>query len=162
MSDLLTFARVRELKRTEVDVASLLADLKASAKLDPAMRDVDIEIHGDANMTVECDVDQLRVVVTNLFINAAQAMSHAGRIDVSIAPLGHESWRLTVADHGPGIPTGLEERVFEPFFTTKHRGTGLGLPTAKRIVEAHGGELTLANGPEGGTVAQLVMPRHLA
>ena len=162
MNDLLTFARVRELKRTDIDVASLLADLKASAKLDPAMRDVEIEIHGDTNLTVEGDVDQLRVVVTNLLINAAQAMNHAGRIEVEVASSGPGAWSLNVADHGPGFPAELGERVFEPFFTTKHRGTGLGLPTARRIVEAHGGELTLANAPSGGTVARLILPRHLA
>src|SRR5215471_11944285 len=162
MNDLLTFARVRELKRAEFEVAPFLADLKASAKLDPAMRDVDIRIRGDANMTVEGDVDQLRVVVTNLLINAAQAMNHTGRIDVDVSSPGQGAWSLRVADHGPGIPVDLGERVFEPFFTTKHRGTGLGLPTAKRIVEAHGGELTLANAPSGGTVARLILPRHLA
>ena len=162
MNDLLTFARVRELKRTEFDVAPFLADLKASAKLDPAMRDVEIVIRGDASITVEGDVDQLRVVVTNLLINAAQAMNHSGRIDVHVASPVQDTWSLKVTDHGPGIPSELGERVFEPFFTTKHRGTGLGLPTAKRIVEAHGGELTLSNAPAGGTVARLILPRHLA
>jgi two-component system CheB/CheR fusion protein len=162
MNDLLTFARVRELKRTEIDVASFLADLQASSTLDPAMRDVEIKIHGDANITVEGDVDQLRLVLTNLLINAAQAMGHTGRIDVHVASPEHDTWSLAVADHGPGIPAGLADRVFEPFFTTKHRGTGLGLPTAKRIVEAHGGELTLANASSGGTVARLRLPRHLA
>ena len=162
MNDLLTFARVRELKRAEIDVAPFLADVKASAKLDPVMRDVEIEIHGDTDLTVEGDVDQLRVVVTNLLINAAQAMNHTGRIEVGVASSGQGAWSLTVVDHGPGIPADLGERVFEPFFTTKHRGTGLGLPTARRIVEAHGGELTLSNAPTRGTVARLMLPRHLA
>jgi two-component system CheB/CheR fusion protein len=162
MNDLLTFARVRELKRTDIDVGPFLADLRSSAKLDPEMRDVQIEIRGDVGITVEGDVDQLRLVVTNLVINAAQAMNHAGQVEIDVATFGTDQWSLTIADHGPGIPLNLRERVFEPFFTTKHRGTGLGLPTAKRIVEAHGGELTLANAPSGGTVARLRLPRHLA
>jgi signal transduction histidine kinase len=71
--------------------------------------------------------------VTNLLINAAQAMNHAGRIEVGWhRPAG----RLSLTSRSrPGFPAQLGERVFEPFFTTKHRGTGLGLPTARRIVE---------------------------
>ena len=67
---------------------------------------------------------------------------------------------LTISDSGPGIPVELRERVFEPFFTTKTRGTGLGLPTAKRIVEAHGGEIAIAGAPRTGTMVRVVLPRR--
>jgi two-component system sensor histidine kinase HydH len=63
-----------------------------------------------------------------------------------------------VCDVGSGVPSGVRDRVFEPFFTTKHRGTGLGLPTAKRIVEAHGGEIALLDRPGGGTIARVTLP----
>ena len=160
LDDLLTFARVRELKRAEIDLRHLLVDLKASAKLDPAMRDVTIELLGESE-TVEGDADQLRLVMTNLVINAAQAMNYTGRIELGVSAIDQIPLALTVSDHGPGIPRELRERVFEPFFTTKHRGTGLGLPTAKRIVEAHGGHLTLVDSPSGGTIARLTLPRRL-
>jgi signal transduction histidine kinase len=52
----------------------------------------------------------------------------------------------------------VREHLFEPFFTTKHRGTGLGLATARRIVESHGGTLTLVDAPGGGTIARLSLP----
>jgi len=160
LDDLLTFARVRELKRAEIDLMHLLTDLKASAKLDPAMRDVTIELVGEP-ATIEADADQLRLVITNLVINAAQAMNYVGRIELGVSALDQHRSVVTVSDHGPGIPGELRERVFEPFFSTKHRGTGLGLPTAKRIVEAHGGQLTLAESPSGGTIARLTLPRRL-
>ena len=59
---------------------------------------------------------------------------------------------IEVADSGPGVPAELEGRIFEPFFTTRAKGTGLGLPIARQIVEAHGGRITAANlaGPDGG------------
>jgi len=50
---------------------------------------------------------------------------------------------VSIADRGPGMPSDVLEKVFEPFFTTKHRGTGLGMPIAKRVIEAHGGTIAI-------------------
>jgi signal transduction histidine kinase len=66
--------------------------------------------------------------------------------------------RVTVRDSGPGIPADVRERIFTPFFTTKARGTGLGLPTAKRIVEAHGGSIAVRSQPGEGTTVEVVLP----
>ena len=159
LGDLLTFARVQQLKRTDLDLAAFLSDLGAWLKLDPAMRGVDLEIHGSADVTISADADQLRLVFTNLLLNAAQAMNNRGRIDVAVAEAGDDRLELRVIDSGPGISPEIRARVFEPFFTTKHRGTGLGLPTAKRIVEAHGGELRIGEGPTKGTVVRVFLPR---
>ena len=65
---------------------------------------------------------------------------------------------LAVQDTGPGMPDEVRERVFEPFFTTKTRGTGLGLPTVKRIVEAHHGTIALECPPSGGTRVRVTLP----
>ena len=69
-------------------------------------------------------------------------------------------WVVSIAftDGGPGIPRDVLEKIFTPFFTTKARGTGLGLPTAKRIVEAHHGRLSVACPPEGGTTVTVALP----
>ena len=74
-------------------------------------------------------------------------------IDVDVA-----GCRIAVRDYGPGMPPKVRDKAFDAFFTTKHRGTGLGLPIARRIVEAHGGriELTPADGP--GTRAAIHLP----
>ena len=66
--------------------------------------------------------------------------------------------RVSIADAGPGMPPDVREHAFEPFFTTKSRGTGLGLPLAKRIVDAHGGEIQIDTPPTGGTVVTLLLP----
>ena len=65
-------------------------------------------------------------------------------------------WRIT----GPGMPDDVKEKVFEPFFTTRSRGTGLGLPIAKRVVEAHGGRIAIDTPPSGGTVVSMSLPAH--
>jgi two-component system CheB/CheR fusion protein len=160
VGDLLSFARIRELKRTEVDLTVFLADLGAWLRLDPSMRGVQLRVQGDAGVFVVADTDQLRLVFTNLFLNAAQAMNNTGSIEVAVSGGDADFIELTVTDTGPGIPVELRDRVFEPFFTTKHRGTGLGLPTARRIIEAHGGELQLSSAQPRGTVVKIRLPRR--
>jgi signal transduction histidine kinase len=114
------------------------------------------------------DPGDLCLAILNLVVNASHAIrdaraGHGPRGTIRLATRAErDRVEITIADSGTGIPPEVRDRVFEPFFTTKHRGTGLGLPTAKRIVEAHGGELTLANASSGGTVARLRLPRHLA
>ena len=76
-------------------------------------------------------------------------------VDIQRTPDG---WTLAFADHGPGMPPEVREKAFEAFFTTKHRGTGLGLPTARRIVEAHGGEIAIDAPARGGTVVSISLP----
>jgi two-component system sensor histidine kinase KdpD len=71
---------------------------------------------------------------------------------------------LEVADRGPGLPAGTEQRVFEKFFRAgtngSRRGIGLGLTICRGIIEAHGGEITAANRPDGGAVFRLTLPQH--
>jgi len=66
--------------------------------------------------------------------------------------------RIDVADTGPGIPPDIRDRIFVPFFTTKSRGTGLGLPTARRLVDAHGGRIAFDCPRGGGTVVTIELP----
>jgi signal transduction histidine kinase len=66
--------------------------------------------------------------------------------------------RVAIADAGPGMPIDVQKHAFEPFFTTKSRGTGLGLPIAKRIVDAHRGEIRIDTPSTGGAVVTLVLP----
>ena len=84
-------------------------------------------------------------------------MQGRGRIDVSVD--AHAPWlRIAIADNGPGIPAEIRDKIFIPFFTTKSRGSGLGLPTAKRFVEAHDGRITIDAPPAGGTTVTLQLP----
>jgi len=68
--------------------------------------------------------------------------------------------RLSIRDNGPGLNTEQKNRLFEPFFSTKARGTGLGMAIAQRIVEAHGGQISVGEGP--GAEIILVLPRNSA
>ena len=154
--DLLVFARPREPRLTPVPLVHLLEATAALLKKDPAHATTHVDIAGDTPI-VEVDAEQLQTVLLNLFLNAAQAAGAGGRVRAEISS-DNGLCRVAIADNGPGIPAELRERIFEPFFTTKHRGTGLGLPTAKRVIERHQGTITIDCPAEGGTIVTLILP----
>ena len=87
-------------------------------------------------------------MLLNLVLNALDAQAEGGVIRVEVVN-GPDNWvTMQVEDTGPGLPAELGNRIFTPFVTTKQTGLGLGLSISKRIVEAHGGEITAANRPD--------------
>jgi two-component system, LuxR family, sensor kinase FixL len=156
IKDLLLFARPRLPRPLPVDLAGLVratADLLAG---DPALKGVTIQIEGDAP-PVMADAELLKIVFQNLLVNSTQAMQGRGDIRVILQPVDGVL-RVTVQDAGPGIAADVLDRIFTPFFTTKARGTGLGLATAKRIVEAHAGNIAIASVPGEGTTVTIELP----
>jgi signal transduction histidine kinase len=139
-----------------VPLAELLDSTAALVRKDPSHASVGITVSGAAP-TVPLDVDQMRTVFLNLLLNAAQAGGPSGRVAVTIRA-DDLAATVEIADDGPGIPPDVRPKVFEPFFTTKHRGTGLGLPTARRVVERHRGTIDIACPPSGGTVVTVTLP----
>jgi two-component system NtrC family sensor kinase len=85
-------------------------------------------------------------------------MGGRGAIDVAVAG-GPDGVVVTVADHGPGVPAEIRDRVFEPYVTTKPEGTGLGLALVRQTVEAHGGAITLSETPGGGATSTVTLAR---
>jgi len=156
VQDLLVFARPREPQLGPVALAELVESTVGLMRRDPAQAGLVVQISG-ANPVVQADVEQLRIVFLNLLLNAAQANGHAGRIRVDVHA-DDLAATVAIADEGPGIPDDVRARIFEPFFTTKHRGTGLGLPTARRVIERHRGAIDVECPPAGGTVVTVTLP----
>ncbi len=156
VQDLLVFARPREPKLALVPLVSLLEGTTGLLKKDPAHTAIHVEITGDRPV-ISADAEQLQIVLLNLLLNAAQASGAGGRVRVTVTATDGNC-RIAIADSGPGIAAEIRERVFEPFFTTKNRGTGLGLPTAKRVVERHQGDITIDCPPGGGTIVTVTLP----
>jgi PAS domain S-box-containing protein len=156
--DLLQFARPHEPVLQAFPAASLIQDTISLLREDPRFGEVVIDVAVDAE-TIVADLEQLKLVILNLVINSAQAMQGHGTIRISERTAGgwHE---LRIIDQGPGISAEARERLFEPFFTTKHRGTGLGLATARRILEGHRGTIEFECPPAGGTTAIVRLPRR--
>lgn len=156
VEDLLLFARPKPPQLRPVTFVELTTKLRTQVANDPGFAHVEVTVTGD-DATMQADPELLTLVLLNLTANAAQAMKGQGRIDIALHVDG-EWHELRLRDTGPGMPQDVQARLFEPFFTTKARGTGLGLATARRIVESHGGTLTLACPADGGTVATLRLP----
>jgi signal transduction histidine kinase len=103
------------------------------------------------------DEQLVQLALSNLILNAAQAMNGAGMITIGVDQAGG-TCRIRIRDSGPGIPPEVKQKMFDAFFTTKTRGTGLGLPIAKRAVERHGGALTIESTLGRGTTATVALP----
>ena len=160
LQDLLTFASPREPVPAPTALGAVIGAAAAAIRSDPAMAGIRVEIHGE-DVTAPLDREQMHIVFLNVLLNAAQAMGLRGDIEVRIGT-GAGECEVTVADRGPGIAPALREKVFQPFFSSKSRGAGLGLPTARRIVESHGGSLTARSRNGGGTVLTVTLPLRAA
>lgn len=156
VQDLLVFARPRELRAEPVDLQSLIEELVTRFQRDPAMGGIALDVRAQ-HAVVRADAEQLQIALQNVLLNAAQAMNGTGDIRISIDRAG-DRWVVAMADQGPGMPADVREQAFTAFFTTKHRGTGLGLPIAKRIMDAHGGAIAIETPPGGGTMVSLALP----
>ena len=153
ISDLLELARSKPLKRRIVDCRQFVLEAVPAAHLAAT---VEVVVEVPPGVPLDADPDQLTRVLTNLCINASQAMSAKGHIWI-------DAWRertatiLRVRDDGPGIPSNLREQIFEALFTTKAKGSGLGLALCRRITEAHGGTVALEPS-EQGAAFRVVVP----
>jgi two-component system sensor kinase FixL len=160
MKDMLLFARPPKLKRVPTDLVPLITMTARLLSQDPALREVDIQIDGTAPL-VSADPDMLRIVVQNLLINGAHAMRGKGEIRVAVDTID-TACQIAFIDGGPGIPAEIRDKIFTPFFTTKSRGSGLGLPTAKRFIDAHNGQIVIECPPAGGTTVFVRLPMGTA
>lgn len=156
LNELLQFARPRGPRFRQLDLAAM-----ADATLDffgksPEGAGVEV-VRQVEQVLLDADRSQLQRVLLNLLGNAAQAMGGEGVITLQVSA-SEGRCLIAVRDEGPGIPEAERARVFEPFFSTKTRGTGLGLPVAMQVAEAHGGTMWVTCPPEGGTVMSIELP----
>jgi signal transduction histidine kinase len=158
IEELLSFARLGgRLARAEVDLGAVLAEVGE----DLAVALTDASLTAGALPVVTGDPVQLRAVVQNLIANAAKFVQPgvAPKIEVSAARVAG-GWRIEVVDHGIGISPEHRERVFEPLARIDQSipGCGIGLATVRRVIDAHGGRIGLAETPGGGTTVWFELP----
>jgi two-component system sensor kinase FixL len=156
MKDLLLFARPPQPRRIQIDVVPLIAMTAELICQDPLLEGVRVEIAGAAS-PLAADAEMLKIVFQNLLVNAAHAMQGQGKVRVSVCAIDG-ACQISFADSGPGIPADIRDKIFTAFFTTKTRGSGLGLATAKRLVEAHHGNIRIDCPAAGGTTVTIELP----
>ncbi len=128
--------------------------------LDPQIRENHILVsrHYAPDLpAVMADQGLLYQAFLNVFINAMQSMTSGGKIDIEVTQ--KDRWiSISFKDTGRGIPDHVLGKVWDPFFTTKETGSGLGLGIVRNIVKSHGGDVTIANRPEGGAEVMVTLP----
>ncbi|MCC6677333.1 MAG: two-component sensor histidine kinase [Phycisphaerales bacterium] len=169
LSDFLSYAGELRLDRRRADLNAVISELAdffmPQAQQQRVRLRADLAAH---ELPVDVDVGHIKQAVLNLMLNAVQAMTQPPASDSAPKELilkterdesGRESCaRLHVIDTGPGVPAETLARIFDPYFTTKAGGTGLGLPTTRRLVEAHGGTIDVRTEPGRGTDFILSLP----
>jgi signal transduction histidine kinase len=154
-------------RRDDEDVQSDLkeiVDLTLTFVRGALLKRAELELDLQPSPPVKGSPSKLGQVMTNLLVNALQALPDRprseNRIVVSLGPDQAEGWvRVAVEDNGKGIPDDVREHIFDPFFTTKTQGgTGLGLAISKRIVEEVGGHIDFESLPGEGTTFTVRLP----
>ncbi|QLH08896.1 sensor histidine kinase [Candidatus Nitrosotenuis sp. DW1] len=157
IDEVLDFVRPSKLTVTN----NLLNEIIISA-IEKIAKPDDVKINLPNNFVyVPCDFIKFEVMITNLIMNAIQAMNNSGQVDVRLFDDGKYA-TLQVIDGGCGIPKDVMPRIFEPLFTTKQIGTGLGLASCKAIVEQHKGVITVTSSVGKGTTFTIRIPKSSA
>lgn len=157
IDEVLDFVRPSKLTVTN----NLLNEIIISA-IDKIAKPDNIKINLPNNFVyASCDFIKFEVMITNLIMNAIQAMGNSGQVDIKLADDGNYA-TLQIIDGGCGIPKDVMPRIFEPLFTTKQIGTGLGLASCKAIVEQHKGIINVTSSVGKGTTFTIRIPKSSA
>jgi signal transduction histidine kinase len=157
LEDFLRFARQTPLEQGRFDLNAVVREVLDLTRRQAERSDVAVIVTLGELPLLTGDGGQLRQALLNLVLNALQAMPQGGQLTVTTHRADGQA-EVMVADSGPGIPAGEEERIFKTFVTTRPDGTGLGLPISQRIVISHGGQLTLRNHPGKGATFTIALP----
>ncbi len=158
VESMLDFARPLELNRSGQDINQMVNQSLAVLSEMAQERKVRVRSKISPNLPkVFLDPLRLKQVLLNLLLNAIEASPEGETVDLDLYQK-RKDLIIDVRDNGCGLPSGKKEKIFSPFFTTKRKGTGLGLPIAKKIVEAHQGILEVLENPVKGVTFRVIIP----
>jgi two-component system sensor histidine kinase HydH len=160
ISNLLDFARPRELVKEKVPLADLIYHSIQLIQDDARSKSIQLIIDIEEGIPdLELDRDQITQVLLNIELNALDVMQEEGKLQVRcFRRKDTDAVVLEIEDTGPGISEDELSKIFDPYYTTKKRGTGLGLAIAHRIVETHSGTLSVRSKKGSGTVFSIELP----
>jgi signal transduction histidine kinase len=161
-NDFLRFARLKELEFQPTAFGPIIDDLLDFFEPTARQANIDIKCHIPADLPlVKIDRELFKQALLNLLLNAQQAMPDGGHITIQAqsekVQEGHGVC-ICVIDTGQGMTPEVQAKAFKPFFSTRSGGTGLGLPTTRKIIEAHGGSIELESAPGRGTKFTIHLP----
>ena len=158
LEDFLRFARVLDIKPHPSDLNALVEDLRDFCEGQGAAQGVISRTQLDHGLPlIEMDADMFKQALLNLILNAQHAMPDGG--ELILTTRREDEWVvLDIVDTGVGIPLGEQAKVFDAFYSTRAGGSGLGLPTTRKIIEAHGGAIGLESEPGKGSKFSIRLP----
>ncbi len=158
VEEFLQFARASELQREACDLNALISDLVEFLAPTMAGHRIEVAFYPRSDLPlVRVDRDLLKQAILNLLLNARDAMPDGGQIVIATQP-GDGDVQIAVIDTGTGMSEEVLSKIFHPFYSTRRHGTGLGLPTVRKIVEAHGGRVTVESEPGKGSKFTIHLP----
>jgi signal transduction histidine kinase len=160
IESLLEFSRTRESLRPSFgDVRSAIDRAVQGVKAHPEFQRIRFRITGEGSTEGWFDFKKLERALLNLLLNACEVVpSQAGKIDIGLRRTS-ESLEIRIADNGPGVAEAIRDRLFEPFVSHgKENGTGMGLTVVQKILQDHGGEVTLEQTSSSGTTFRIKLP----
>ncbi|HLG20974.1 MAG TPA: ATP-binding protein [Bdellovibrionota bacterium] len=159
VDEFLDFARGPSLQPAQVQLPSFLQDIKLAFQKELEAKNIGFDVDLNGTRELSFDPDQMRRVFLNLVRNSVQAMPGGGKIQIraGVQNAGHAEFVVT--DTGVGVAAEHIDKIFDPFFTTKERGSGLGLSFARKIVNAHGGEIRFESNPGAGATVTILLPQ---
>lgn len=158
MSDLLAFARPLNLRLKTIPARMVLVSAADRIReRAPSGVTVDVKIP-DPSLRIRIDPVSLQMALVDLGTNAVNALPGSGHVTL-VCTRETAGVVLMVCDDGPGVPEGIRHEIFDPFFTTRAQGSGLGLANVRKIVEAHGGSVELADSRRGAHFRIRLPPR---
>jgi signal transduction histidine kinase len=161
-NDFLRFARMRDLPLEPCDLSKVVEEMVDFFEPTAHAAGIDIRAYVPGDLPpVRLDRDMFKQALLNLMLNAEQALPSGGAITLQAA-VDADCVCLSLIDTGPGMTAEVLAKVFEPFFSTKTAGSGLGLPTTRKIVEAHGGCIEAQSDVGKGTKFTIRLPVHQA
>lgn len=158
LSAFLQFARVGELELKETDLNQLVSDFIEFYQPNANEHEIDISPHLASDLpAVELDASLMRQVLMNLALNAEQAMPHGGLLELQTHARNNRVM-LDLIDNGKGMDQRTLSKMFQAFYSTTPGGSGLGLPTVRKIIEAHHGTISCESEPGRGTRFTISLP----
>ena len=157
VEQILGFARPVNLNVRSENLNAIINDVLELLRPQLAANKVEARLSVGQEAYVKVDQSSVRGALMNLILNAIEAMPQGGVLSITAEQTG-ETLRLEISDTGRGIAEEEAKKIFEPFYTTKPQGLGLGMPYAKRIIEQHGGTISLSSRPGDGATISIALP----
>ncbi|MGE3804063.1 MAG: nitrogen regulation protein NR(II) [Gemmataceae bacterium] len=159
-NDFLRFARVKDLELAPQDLEAVINEMIDFFAPSARQANIEVKCYVPSSLPrVTLEREMFKQALLNLLLNAEQAMPEGGELTLQAAldPSG-QYVVLNIIDTGKGMGADVKEKIFKPFYTTRPGGSGLGLPTTRKIIEAHHGAIEVESEPGKGTRFTLKLP----